>query len=72
MDIVSFRGLRSQEMSYYPLRQQIEIKTGKPLIVQADGEVVGHTPMKITVAARAVPVLVPRVKKEEHLLRGRT
>jgi diacylglycerol kinase family enzyme len=66
-DIVRGRVRRSHEMSYYPLRKQVKINTKKPLIVQADGEVIGYTPVKIKVVAQAVPVLVPRVKKEEHL-----
>jgi YegS/Rv2252/BmrU family lipid kinase len=39
--------------------QSITIRTTPPLTVQADGELIGETPVKITVLPRAVRVIVP-------------
>jgi diacylglycerol kinase (ATP) len=45
-------------------RREVQIRTVKPLPVQADGEIIGETPLKIKVMPAAVRVLVPEEVKE--------
>ncbi len=42
-----------------PVRRSVTIKSGKPVIVQADGDIIGNTPVTIKVLPRAVTVMVP-------------
>lgn len=40
--------------------RELEIRTARPIPINTDGEVTTHTPAKIEVIPRAIPVLVPR------------
>jgi diacylglycerol kinase family enzyme len=40
------------------VQQKITIETGRPLPVQADGEIVGFTPVQVEVAPGAVQIFV--------------
>jgi undecaprenyl-diphosphatase len=44
---------------YLPVRHQATIATATPLPVQADGEIVAHTPVTVRVVPAAVQVVVP-------------
>lgn len=46
-------------MTVYPARRQISLNTRRPLPVQADGELVGTTPVQIEVVREAVEIIVP-------------
>ena len=45
---------------YYQARRSVAIATKHPLPVQADGEILGETPVRIEVVPGAVKVVVPR------------
>jgi len=64
IDLISGRGRRSKKMSVFSVGKRIEISTRNPLTVQADGEVIGKTPVTIEIIKNAVRVLVPRAEVE--------
>lgn len=51
---------RSGNVRYEYSRKAVAIATDRPLPVQADGEVLGETPLEVHVVAGAVRVVVPR------------
>ncbi len=50
---------RNPNIRYLIAERRIVISTRHPLPVQADGEIIGETPIKIRVAPHAVRVVVP-------------
>ncbi len=51
---------RHPNVRYYEARERVAVRTRKkPLPVQADGEVIGNTPVEVSVVASAVRVVVP-------------
>lgn len=58
---VVFRGHRERtpNMRHESFERVLEIRSRSPLPVQADGEIVGETPIRIEVAHRALRVVVP-------------
>ena len=59
---VVFRGHREKtpQMEHLGFEQELTIASRRPLPVQADGEIVGETPITISVVRQAVQVVVPR------------
>lgn len=51
---------RAPNVKYMSSRGSIHIEAKRSLPVQADGEVIGETPVEVRVVARAVRVVVPR------------
>ena len=51
---------RSVNVRYRAARRSVVIRTDRPLPVQADGEVLGETPVEVKVVAGAVRVVVPK------------
>ena len=49
----------SPNIRYYHATKSVEIALGKPLPVQADGEVIGDTPVRIDLISGAIRVAVP-------------
>lgn len=62
-DVLMGRARRSHRMSHFPVRHQIEIAANKLVTFQADGEVIGETPVTVQVVKGAVRVLVPKAGK---------
>ncbi len=52
---------RSVNLRYIPVRNRVTIATSDPLPVQADGEVIGTTPLTVEVVAGALKVVVPNI-----------
>ena len=50
---------RDRNVRYFVARQSIVISADRPLPVQADGEIIGETPIQVQVVPRAVQVIVP-------------
>lgn len=46
-------------------RRRVSVRSDEPLVVQADGDIIGTTPVEIEVVPNAVSVLVPRRKGDE-------
>jgi diacylglycerol kinase (ATP) len=54
------RSGRSAKLFHYVGKKSIRIDShGSPRLVQADGEVIGHTPVDVEMVAGALPVIVP-------------
>lgn len=47
----------------YTATRHIIIRTRKPLVVEADGEIIGHTPVEIHLIPAAVEVIIPTTRK---------
>jgi diacylglycerol kinase (ATP) len=57
--LFSFRHRQDPNARYLPARKTIEVASSRPLAVQADGESIGETPIRVVVVANAVEVLTP-------------
>jgi diacylglycerol kinase (ATP) len=57
-DILTGQGRLNPRFSCFRAQHEITIETGQPMPVQADGEVVGMTPVEIEVMPKAVVVIV--------------
>ena len=55
---------QSSRVRYLGARRQVVIETGRPLPVQADGEIIGETPVQVQVVAAAVRVIVPETRDD--------
>lgn len=63
--VITGQHRRDRRVRYLPARNAITIATHKePLPVQADGEIIGETPVTVQLAAKVVQVIVP-VNREE-------
>ena len=68
VDFILRKAHRTYNLTYYPLREQFILQTKKPLTIQADGEVIGRTPLQIHVIPGAVQVLIPQKPEIAKLL----
>jgi YegS/Rv2252/BmrU family lipid kinase len=50
---------QSPNVRYLTAKDRVAIATQRPLPVQADGEIIGETPVEVTVVPRALRVVVP-------------
>ena len=50
---------QSSNIDYIPFKKQITITTDDALPIQADGEIIGETPIRITVVPKGLRVIVP-------------
>ncbi|MDD3012337.1 MAG: diacylglycerol kinase family lipid kinase [Candidatus Gastranaerophilales bacterium] len=58
---------KSKKIQYFQAKQ-IEIKTKPSLFVQADGDIIGKTPIYIEIVPKAIEILIPAVKEENILI----
>ncbi len=58
--VMTRRHRSDPNVRYYKARRSVAITTRRPVPVQADGEVIGETPVSIEVAPGAVRVIAPR------------
>jgi len=65
------RNFSSDEAMLYRSGRHIRIETQPPRLAQADGELLGMTPLEIEVAPRAARLLVPRQPRPEPSRPGR-
>jgi YegS/Rv2252/BmrU family lipid kinase len=64
---------RGPNISYYSAERSIVVDADRPLPVQADGEILGETPVQVQVIPDAVVVVVPpQITQEERQLAGAT
>jgi diacylglycerol kinase (ATP) len=59
LDFLLRREQRRQWVSYEKC-EAVEVRTRKPIAIQVDGDSMGYTPAKITIAPRALKVIVPQ------------
>jgi diacylglycerol kinase (ATP) len=57
-DIITRRGRLNPRFSRFKARHEITIESGQPLPVQADGEVIGMTPISMEIVPGAVQIIV--------------
>jgi diacylglycerol kinase (ATP) len=59
-----FRGRWREDARarYFTAERDVVIRTRKPIPVQGDGELLGHTPITLRVAPRAIRVVVPSLE----------
>jgi diacylglycerol kinase (ATP) len=57
-DVITRRGRLNPRFSRFKARHEITIETGQPLPVQADGEVIGMTPVSMEIVPGAARVIV--------------
>jgi YegS/Rv2252/BmrU family lipid kinase len=57
--ILSGQQRRGRNIRYLSAREQIIVYADRPLPVQADGEIIGETPLRVQVVPSAVCVIVP-------------
>lgn len=58
--VATRRHKADPNVRYFQARRSVSIATKHPLPVQADGEILGETPVRIEVAPGAVKVIVPK------------
>ncbi len=58
--VASGRHRRGPQARYFRVREEVVIRSERPLLVQADGELIGRTPITLQVAPTAIRVVVPR------------
>jgi diacylglycerol kinase family enzyme len=59
---VFFRsGKQAAKMSHWEIKHGASIVSlGRPSLVQADGEMIGHTPVEIALVPNALHVIMPK------------
>jgi diacylglycerol kinase family enzyme len=57
---------RSHRLRYLSAQQTISVNAKRRLPIQADGEIIGYTPVQIQVVPRAVRVIVPPTRATTH------
>ncbi len=65
-DVLFGKPRRSYRIRVFQIKNQIEVSTKKPLMAQADGEMIGKTPLVVKVIPEAIQILVPN---EQHQLK---
>ena len=63
--LIKRNARRLEQLDYFPARQWIEIRSAKPVTFQADGEILGTTPVRIEIIPQAIRILVPSTKQDE-------
>ena len=54
------RHRRDASTRFLPVRDHVSIRSDRPVLIQADGEILGNTPVTVQIAPAAVKVLVRR------------
>ena len=57
--LLTGRARQGPVLTYHRVHQQVVIAASAPLPVQADGEIIGETPVQVAVVPHAVQVIVP-------------
>ncbi|MFP4376615.1 MAG: diacylglycerol/lipid kinase family protein [Spirochaetales bacterium] len=59
------RGYRNRQVSCYPAYHKVTIDSEDDVLIQGDGDIIGHTPADVRLIPKAVRVLVPREATSE-------
>jgi YegS/Rv2252/BmrU family lipid kinase len=60
VSLISGRERQARHLSYHPVRDHLWIETEEPAPVQADGEFIGTTPVRVEMVPAALNVVLPR------------
>ncbi len=66
-DLLRGRLRHAPNMRYMYARRSVTVDAAEPLLVHADGELVGHTPVHVHVVPQAVAVIVPPERANSFL-----
>jgi undecaprenyl-diphosphatase len=58
--VITGRHRRDVKTRFFRVRKRIRIDSPRPVLVQGDGELIGHTPVELAVRPASLRVLVPR------------
>lgn len=58
--VITGRHRRDSSTRFFRVRERIRIASARPVLVQGDGELIGHTPVDLTVRPGSLRVFVPR------------
>jgi diacylglycerol kinase (ATP) len=65
-DLLRHPGHSAAKLHHWAAKQRIRIDAlGAPQLVQADGEVIGHTPVEVELIPKAIHVIMPKPKPAE-------
>lgn len=64
--LLSGRYQPAPNITYVRIHNQIAITTDRPLPVQADGEIIGETPVQVAVVPRGIRIIVPQAEPESR------
>lgn len=65
-NLIRQAGPSTGRLHHWVGKQNIRIETlGTPQLVQADGEVIGHTPVEVEMVPKALHVILPKAKSNE-------
>jgi YegS/Rv2252/BmrU family lipid kinase len=70
--VVTRQHRRSRQVGYLRAGRSVRIESDRPLPVQADGEIVGETPVEVRVAPGAVRVVTPAAAPGDDQQKGRS
>jgi YegS/Rv2252/BmrU family lipid kinase len=59
-DVLRDRQKQDPNVRYLKVKHQVGVDSDRPLLVQADGEVIGQTPVRVKLVASALAVIVPK------------
>lgn len=65
--LLTGRHQTSHSISYVRVRKRVIITTDDPMPVQADGEIIGNTPIQIDIVPQAIKVIVPQAVATQQL-----
>lgn len=58
--LLTGRYKSGSNITYFRIQKHVVVTTDKPLPVQADGEIIGETPIQISVVPRGIKLITPR------------
>lgn len=56
-----------RNIEYFTAHRNIRIETDEPVVVQADGEVIGTTPVEVNILPRTVKIIVPAMNRKNKI-----
>jgi YegS/Rv2252/BmrU family lipid kinase len=54
------RSKEESDLERYAVRERLVIRSTKPVLVQADGDLIGNTPIEVSILPKAVSLIVPK------------
>ena len=58
--LITGRHRRDANTRFFRIRESLVVRSGRPVLVQGDGDLIGRTPLTLRVAPNSLRVLVPR------------
>ena len=58
-NLITFHPERNARLRCIPARSTVKIRSGRPLLIQGDGELLGKTPVEVIIRPNALNIIVP-------------